>query len=136
MDYLNAEIFLPVKLNSKSFEFKLYPFEYLDGRKPRLPRKSSKGYNLISDTNFCLAKVFSTINSLATKNRFKVQIIVYNGSDRLGKADLDNYCKIILDGITHTGKVWQDDRQVDELLIKRININEPRSSILIKIFQS
>lgn len=54
------------------------------------------------------------------RSAFKVEIIVFNGKeDNLGTGDLDNYAKGILDIITKTNTVWNDDRQIDELRILR-----------------
>lgn len=46
----------------------------------------------------------------------EVEIILRRG-DRVGY-DCDNFAKAILDGLTHAN-VWNDDRQVDALLIRR-----------------
>ncbi len=133
MEYLNINKFSPVIFTSGMFELKIEPFEYLDGRKPRLPRKSSKNYDLSKDINFYFHSVFTNLDTEATNCKFKVEIKVRNGLDRLGSADLDNYCKAILDGVTNTQKVWKDDRQVDEIKISRIYTKEICSSILLQI---
>ena len=105
IDYLNTNEFSPVKLVNNQFVLKISPFIYLDGRKPRLPRKSSRKYKLTKDTNFYFSYIFRKINTKADNSKFKVNLNVNCGSDRLGTADLNNYCKAIIDGITKTQKV-------------------------------
>ena len=60
------------------------------------------------------------------------QLCFYN-TNSLGTADLDNYCKAILDGITHTEKIWMDDKQVNELIIKREYTDRNYSFIYLEI---
>ncbi|MDT0295881.1 RusA family crossover junction endodeoxyribonuclease [Mesonia ostreae] len=116
-------------------KIKVNPFIYQDGKNPRLPRKQSKGYTLTSDTNSFFSTVLSQINISSKITKFKVHIIINCGKDKLGKADLDNYSKAILDGITSSRKIWNDDKQIDELYLKRYYVNEDISNILIKIEQ-
>lgn len=40
------------------------------------------------------------------------------------RRDIDNFCKVVLDSITHAG-VWKDDEQVDELIIRRLAVEPP-----------
>lgn len=101
--------------------------------KPRLPRKSSKNYQLTKDTRAYFQEVFAALAGPPTKERFFVEITVYTGSDRLGNADLDNYCKVLLDGVTSTQKVWIDDKQVDQIFIKRHTVKAAESWICLKI---
>ncbi len=58
---------------------------------------------------------------------------VSRATDKLGTADLDNYCKPILDAITRTKKVWMDDKQVDDLRITRLETDDSESSITVEI---
>lgn len=134
MNYPDINNFSPVEYISNCFILEIKPFIYLDGRNPRLPRKSSKGYDLKEDIKFYFSNVFYKIKTEVQVYKFAIEIIVYNGKDKLGKADLDNYCKAILDGITHTQKVWKDDKQVDELYIKRENTQNEISYITLKIY--
>ena len=108
------------------------PFIYLDGRRPRLPRKQSKGYNLIEDTKIFFDNILRDVDILSY-SRYKVTINVNCGKDGLGKADLDNYSKAILDGISNSKKIWYDDKQIDDLHITRIFSENKTSKILIKI---
>ncbi|MBU2915957.1 RusA family crossover junction endodeoxyribonuclease [Reichenbachiella agariperforans] len=122
------------KGNKDFVKIELYPFTYLDERKPRLPRKSSNGYKLNSDTEEFFQKTLGNLNwSLLENLKFRVEIVIFKGSDSLGKADLDNYCKALLDGITKTQKVWVDDSQVDHLLIERHYVDEESSWISLKV---
>ena len=50
------------------------------------------------------------------KGRVKAELIV-SARDK-GKIDLDNFCKGTFDALTHA-RVWGDDSQVDELVVKR-----------------
>ena len=133
MDYLNLARFSGARFHSEIFDLKIEPFEYLDGRKPRLPRKNSKNYKLRTDTKFYFAYVFQKLKTKSSTGKFKVDIKVFNGKDRLGSADLDNYCKAILDGVTSTKKVWKDDKQVDELTIRRFYTSDKFSYIELQI---
>lgn len=40
------------------------------------------------------------------------------------KRDLDNLCKSLFDAMTHAG-VWQDDSQINTLLIRRNGVKAP-----------
>jgi len=133
MNYLNIAKFSVAKFQSEIFYLRIEPFEYLDGRNPRLPRKNSTRYKLRADTKFYFEYVFQKLKTTPGTTKYKVEIVVYNGLDRLGGADLDNYCKAILDGVTATKKVWIDDKQVDELTIRRIYTTEEYSYIELKI---
>lgn len=133
MDYLNLAKFSVAKFQSETFNLRIDPFEYLDGRNPRLPRKNSTKYKLRADTKFYFEYVFQKLKTKPVTTKYKVDITVYNGKDRLGGADLDNYCKAILDGVTATKKVWKDDKQVDELNIRRIYTSDKSSYIGLKI---
>jgi Holliday junction resolvase RusA-like endonuclease len=133
MNYLNLNKFSAAKFQSEIFQLRIEPFEYLDGRNPRLPRKNSTKYKLRTDTKFYFMYVFQNLKTMPGTAKYKVEIIIYNGKDRLGGADLDNYCKAILDGVTATKKVWKDDKQVDELNIRRMYTTDKSSYIQLKI---
>lgn len=134
-DYINFKNLKHAKQNEEFINFQLDPIEYIDGRKPRLPRKSSKHYNLRSDTKLLFQEIFKRIDREADLKKYKIELTVFCGLDRLGGADLDNYCKAILDGVTYTKKVWVDDRQVDELKIIRRYTEESYSFIDVNIFE-
>ena len=133
MDYIDIGKLNLVTKTGRSLRLTIHPFQYLDGRKPRLPRKSSKRYKLMKDTSYCFGHSFNFVKPGLLDGKYKVSITVASGNDSLGGADLDNYCKAILDGITATQKIWKDDRQVDELYINRIYIKKEASFITLKI---
>ncbi|CCZ07398.1 RusA family crossover junction endodeoxyribonuclease [uncultured Culturomica sp.] len=123
------------KVSGNSYQVKILPFCYKGEKKKRLPRKSSRYYNLRHD----VIKYFKVISEGVTKEisddqgRYRVDIEVYKGKDTLGGADLDNYCKALLDGVTRCEKFWKDDSQVDEIYIKRIFCEAEESYIVLKI---
>ena len=134
MEYFDLKQFLHATQTAKGFEFTINSFKYSDGRTPRLPRNTSTAYEIRKDTKFyferALTRVKSNVDSIS---KFSVEIIVNNGTDRLGSGDLDNYCKPLLDGITSTQKIWRDDKQVDEIKISRTYFKNKESSIILKI---
>jgi hypothetical protein len=134
--YIDLNLLCDANITNNKITLKVAPFKYNDGRLPRLPRKSSKKYTLMKDTRFCFMYSFRNINRESNKSKYKVEIQVACGSDRLSNADLDNYCKAILDGMTSTKKVWLDDRRVDELTAKRIYITGNASYITIAISET
>ncbi len=130
----NLIITYEIEKHNDILSITIYPFIYKDGRNPRLPRKRSNGYNLKDDTNSFFKYAFSEVeNMFSDTAKYSVQIIIYKGNDGLGSADLDNYSKAILDGITSTHKVWKDDKQVDKLVLERIYYDDYKSRILLKI---
>jgi len=123
--------FIEVTEKGGSIVLTIQPFEY-DGGNPRLPRKRSDGYDLKGDTQRCFADALKHLN-VDTSQRYTVEIHVHQGSDGLGGADLDNYSKAILDGVTSTKRIWADDKQVDELHVKRLNSQENKSKMVVTI---
>ena len=119
-----TDIEIAQEIDNKIF-FKIKPIRFLKGDKranPRLPRKSSGQTNLQKNTTevFCIA--FENIeNYFCDKTKFKVEIIVHKSNDNIGVADLDNYCKAILDAVTQTKKIWYDDKQVDQIFLQRLH---------------
>jgi Endodeoxyribonuclease RusA len=109
-----------VEQSDTSIFISIKPIKYTDHRNPRLPRKSSKQTNLQIDSNYLFEYLFKDVEAFfSAEVRFSVDLKIFKGNDRLGGGDLDNYCKAILDAITLTEKVWKDDKQVDEISIKR-----------------
>lgn len=66
------------------------------------------------------------------KYRLKVKIVL-NEKDRR-KRDIDNYTKSIFDACTKNG-VWEDDSQVDELIIVRGVIDKENPRVTVNIFR-
>ena len=133
MEYIDLTKLNFAESNNGIVQLTIHPYQYTDGRNPRLPRKSSKRYTLMKDTAFCFDYSFKRIQNYSNSAKFSVKIKVSCGKDRLGAADLDNYCKAILDGITATQKVWKDDRQVDAITVTRKYTMDSASSINVEI---
>jgi Holliday junction resolvase RusA-like endonuclease len=49
------------------------------------------------------------------KGALFVTVTLYHGTRR--RQDIDNYSKVLLDALT--GTVWEDDSQVEELMVRR-----------------
>lgn len=108
------------------------PFSY-DDKSPRLPRKQSTGYDLQDDTDsFFKERICPTLPQDAglRDGRFAVLITVFIANDGLGRADLDNYAKTILDAITNSACLWKNDSQVDFL-----NVNREVSSLTVSYME-
>jgi Holliday junction resolvase RusA-like endonuclease len=133
MEYLRKDNWKSAVLKDNCFRLTIHPFQYNDGRKPRLPRKRSTDYKLTNDVEYFFRHVFSPFQRIPSNGKFKIEVTVHCGKDGLGKADLDNYCKAIFDGITKTEIVWIDDKQIDELKIKRTYVSNESSSIDLTI---
>ena len=133
MEYLNSSLFLNVRQFSSGFTFIIHPFQYLDGRPSRLPRRTSPQHKLSVDTAFYFQHVLRDVQTVADKSRYTAELKVKCGMDGLGKADLDNYCKAVLDGITSTKKIWIDDKQVDEIRVVRVFTKDNTSSLTVRI---
>ncbi|MBK7215162.1 MAG: RusA family crossover junction endodeoxyribonuclease [Bacteroidales bacterium] len=120
MSHIDTACFNDPCFNKDEVKIIIDPFIYKDGRKPRLPRKQSKGYILQKDTNLFFAEIFSDYSVELSKSKFAIKITITRGNDRLGGGDLDNYSKAILDGITCSKKIWIDDSSVDHLEVIRL----------------
>lgn len=63
-----------------------------------------------------------------TKNSVKVAVKLYFKDRR--KRDIDNHNKIFIDSLT--GIVWEDDSQIEELIIsKHVDKSNPRIEIIV-----
>lgn len=78
---------------------------------------SKKGRRYLSDSTFMLGPQFD--KGFNREERLLVCIWVYPPDKR--KRDLDNLPKSILDSLTNAG-VYHDDSQIDELIIKRMEV--------------
>ena len=109
------------------FKAPLIRFQCADGRRPRLPRTQSTGYDLKADAErFFRGHICPTLARRDETNQFAVLITVFKADDRLGRADLDNYATPLLNAVTASECVWKDDRQVDLL-----NVNREVSSLTV-----
>lgn len=72
------------RCEGKFIKFTINPFIYENGNRPRLPRKSSRGYNLRKDTVLFFNYIFSDVNLTSIWDKFKVSIIINKGCDSLG----------------------------------------------------
>lgn len=123
------------KIAKNVYQLKISPFCYKGEKGKRLPRKSSKHYNLLQDVADYFKCASDELPVEVEDNRgcYWVNIEVYRGKDTLGRADLDNYCKALLDGITQCKKFWRDDRQVDEVHIRRFYCETEESYIMLRV---
>lgn len=55
------------------------------------------------------------------EGRLRVSLVLYPPDKR--RRDIDNYSKALLDAMTHAG-AWEDDSQIDELLVRRGEIRK------------
>lgn len=60
----------------------------------------------------------SQVRGRINRYRYAVEMEIVEGKSRPAK-DLDNYAKPILDAVTKSGLLWDDDDQIDELVIRR-----------------
>lgn len=62
--------------------------------------------------------------------RLAIELVLYRGDKR--SYDVDNYAKSTLDSLASAG-VFVDDSQVDEITIRRGELDRPRGSMLVTI---
>jgi Holliday junction resolvase RusA-like endonuclease len=62
--------------------------------------------------------------------RLRVEIILHPPNN--GRFDLDNFPKVLQDGLTYS-QVWRDDEQIDELVVIRGQKKAPQGEAIIKI---
>jgi hypothetical protein len=134
MNHIDISRLIPVKVADGRIVLRIRPIYYLDGRKPRLPRRTAPNYpTLKADTVSSVLYSFQTLQREADTARYRVSMVVCRAADGLGAADLDNYCKPILDALTRTKKVWRDDKQIDNLAVTRLDTLDSESSITVEI---
>lgn len=92
--------------------------------KGRILKKSGRDYrqrviDLLADKNFT-----------TLEGRLEFNVNVYTPDKR--KRDLDNIQKALKDSLTHA-KVWEDDEQVDRLVVTRCGIDRPNGRVEVEI---
>jgi crossover junction endodeoxyribonuclease RusA len=99
-------------------------------RGPRSTYLSQRGKQYRSDVLGVVRQqgVWETLDQ-----RLAVTIVLYPPDKR--QRDLDNYPKAILDSLTHA-KVWVDDSQVDELVVRRgEKVKGGRADVRIEVME-
>lgn len=71
------------------------------------------------------------IHTGSAKSFYEVTVRIFLGADQ--KGDIDNYQKLILDGIKDAGLIHSDDAVLDLDIKKRRDRNRPRVDISIKV---
>lgn len=61
--------------------------------------------------------------------RYSVEVTVHEHDRR--SRDLDNACKGVLDGLT--GIAWDDDRQIDRLIVSRGEVRRTAPCVVVKV---
>ena len=77
-------------------------------------------------------KVLMSINYAGPvlTGRLSVDLLVYPPDAR--KRDIENVCKALLDALQHVG-VYEDDSQIDRLLVERKRIDKGMGYVLARI---
>lgn len=88
-----------------------------------------KDFHKSASALITIAKSLSSIE-FPMKSRLSV-CIVLNEKDKR-KRDMDNYNKSILDACTKN-KLWEDDSQIDELIVRRGTINKEHPNAVVTI---
>ncbi len=88
------------------------------GKRPRTII-SEKGRDYRAAT---IASILRQHSGYLLRGRLAVEVTLY-APDRRAR-DIDNYLKGLLDAITHSKEVWEDDGQIDELRIERGEIRK------------
>ncbi len=110
---------LPWPPSVNAFYVKKTGTNFTGGRKAKMKlKKKCDDYNLINRA--AIDKHLSWVDRPLT-NRLSVRILAYPPDKRM--RDLDNLLKIMLDSLQYA-KVFEDDAQIDRLLIER---RTPRS---------
>lgn len=89
-----------------------------------------KDFHKLAYARICTAKTFFNSIEFPIKGRLRV-VITLNEKDKRSR-DLDNYSKSALDACTKNG-LWEDDSQIDELIIRRGAINKENPNVFIHI---
>lgn len=68
--------------------------------------------------------------SLSLSGRLQVSLDLHPPDAR--RRDIDNYCKGVLDALTHAG-VWQDDEQIDQLNVLKCPKDKDDPRVVVTI---
>ncbi len=89
-----------------------------------------KDFHKLASVRIDTAKTLFNSIGFPIKGRLRV-VITLNEKDKRSR-DLDNYNKSAMDACTKNG-LWEDDSQIDELIIRRGAINKENPNVFIHI---
>ena len=89
-----------------------------------------KDFHKLASIRIDTAKTLFNSLEFPIKGRLRV-IVVLNEKNRL-RRDMDNYTKSVFDACTKNG-LWEDDSQIDELIIRRGSIDKDNPNVFIHI---
>ena len=89
-----------------------------------------KDFHKLASVRINTVKTLFNSLEFPIKGRLRV-IVVLNEKNRL-RRDMDNYTKSVFDACTKNG-LWEDDSQIDELIIRRGVIDKENPNVFIHI---
>lgn len=89
-----------------------------------------KDFHKLASVRIDTAKTLFNALEFPIKGRLRV-IVILNEKNRL-RRDMDNYTKSVFDACTKNG-LWEDDSQIDELIIRRGVIDKENPNVFIHI---
>ena len=89
-----------------------------------------KDFHKLASVRINTVKTLFNSLEFPIKGRLRV-IVVLNEKNRL-RRDMDNYTKSVFDACTKNG-LWEDDSQIDELIIRRGIIDKDNPNVFIHI---
>lgn len=89
-----------------------------------------KDFHKLASVRIDTVKTLFNALEFPIKGRLRV-IVVLNEKNRL-RRDMDNYTKSVFDACTKNG-LWEDDSQIDELIIRRGVIDKENPNVFIHI---
>ena len=89
-----------------------------------------KDFHKLASVRINTVKTLFNSLEFPIKGRLRV-IVVLNEKNRL-RRDMDNYTKSVFDACTKNG-LWEDDSQIDELIIRRGVIDKDNPNVFIHI---
>lgn len=81
----------------------------------------------------------ASIKELPNFGEARLKVVIRLYPPTLGRYDIDNHAKCLLDGITHSKRVWVDDAQIDDLRIirmKKAGKTNARAELVITVIPS